>query len=85
MLSATNTLNVRHGENASIPIALLILAQISIACKELLTSLKQAILIKARIINSDPSDTLNPKNGREVWLRAELKLETNQTLASEGE
>lgn len=39
--------------NASVPIALLILAQISIACKELLISLKQAILIKARIINSD--------------------------------
>lgn len=43
-------LYAHHGE--SIPIALLILAQISIACKELLTSLKQAILIKARIINS---------------------------------
>ena len=37
----------------SIPKALLILAQISIACKELLRSLKQAILIKARIINSN--------------------------------
>lgn len=43
----------REKKKASVPKALLILAQISIACKELLTSLKQAILIKARIINSD--------------------------------
>lgn len=52
--SSIEILNSRHEEKkASIPKALLILAQISIACKELLTSLKQAILIKARIINSD--------------------------------
>ena len=43
----------RSRRNESVPIALLILTQISIACKELLRSLKQAILIKARIINSD--------------------------------
>lgn len=58
--------------NASIPIALLILAQISIACKELLTSLKQAILIKARVINSD---LRTPKNGGEERLQVKLKLE----------
>lgn len=68
--SAINSLNCTSWRNASVPIALLILAQISIACKELLTSLKQAILIKARIINSDLRTPWPLKMQREVWLQA---------------
>lgn len=49
-------------QKVSVTIALLILAQISIACKELLISLKQAILIKAGIINQRSSDPRHPQN-----------------------
>lgn len=68
-------LNSHHEEKASIPKALLILAQISIACKELLTSLKQAILIKARIINSDLRTTWAQKVEERFWSKRSRKLE----------
>lgn len=63
--------------NTSVPIALLILAQISIACKELLTSLKQAILIKARIINSDLRTPRGLKIGILVPSEAEVGSKSN--------
>lgn len=68
-------LNSHHEEKTSVPKALLILAQISIACKELLTSLKQAILIKARIINSDLRTTWALKVEERFWSRRSRELE----------
>lgn len=62
-------------KKASVPKALLILAQISIACKELLTSLKQAILIKARIINSDLRTTWALKVEERFRSKRSKKLE----------
>lgn len=73
--SSIEILNSRHEEKkASVPKALLILAQISIACKELLTSLKQAILIKARIINSDLRTTWALKVEKRFRSEAQQKV-----------